>query len=142
MKLVDAQGIETPRPKQAPAADSHTVRRAQPRGGFVTVRLFPRPTERMKGGLYLPTETMGTAFEQGIIVDVGRGVLLDSGAYGGTDDLKPGQRVLVKVGERIPARGALGGQQLQLVQSVITLEVEGEENLILTNHQDIYAILD
>ena len=118
------------------------------RNGLVGIKLIPRP-EKTKEGLFLPSDgTLGIQFAVARVVLVGPGVLLDSpgpgadgprGVHGGTDDLKIGDIVLVRTGEkRQVGPNGIGGVE---VKSSPALDF-GDEKLIILNQTDVLGVVN
>lgn len=109
------------------------------RNGLVAIRLIEQPDEqRTKEGIWLPIGGLGMQFALAEIVHVGRGVLLDQGGHGGTDDLKVGDRVLVKTGQK----QSRGNGDVQGVEMRSCLDIDlGGDNIIVLNQLDILAVL-
>lgn len=107
----------------------------KPRNGLLIIRVIPNDAEiKTKAGIVLPRGQRGHIFEMAEIVAVGRGVLLDAGGHGGTDDLKPGMKVLVKTG----VRQDIGQEAF----SMLSFEVPGGGKISLCNQLDVLAIVD
>lgn len=75
----------------------------QPRNTLVTVRVF-KPSERRQGSIVVPANN--DEYQEGEIIAVGRGIVAAGGGNSGTEDLSPGQRVLVKT-QRRTAKGLM-----------------------------------
>lgn len=103
-----------------------------PRNGLVTVRFLEPRKDTMVGKIYVPP-TGGNQFKMAEVVEVGRGSP-DFGVLVGTDDLRPGQTVLVKAGTQIE----IG----QTVHNYISLKDEEGHDLAVLNQQDIMAIIE
>lgn len=128
--------------------------RFRPRNGLVVVRRIRSDeggvvdaggVKQTKQGIYLSeTNHDGDFFWEMVIVEVGRGIVLDvpsaNGvpAYAQTEDLTPGMRVYVKAGYKMrDPRG--GGIQTQETRSILQLRVPGDDDLYLCNQHDIFG---
>lgn len=104
----------------------------QPRNGLVTVEIIDAKEAKTVHGLYLPPN-QGAFFEMATVLEVGRG-FADAGKHVGTDDLKPGMKVLIKSGVRQDVRAALSRFEFEVGQE--------KRKISLINQQDIVAIVD
>lgn len=144
-------GLQTGSGDQVPVGTPKKLR-LRPRNGLVTIRILPKPKTTAQG-IILPEGGLGMMFEIAEVVAVGPGVLLDSpaknphfdyfeGVHGGTDDLKPGMRVLVKTGEAQPIQRGPGIMGRQEMKSMLDFDDGSEEGLGLINQSDILAIVE
>lgn len=102
-----------------------------PRNSLVTVRFLEPRKDTMIGRIHIPT-TRGAQFKMAEIVAVGRGTP-EFTTHVGTDDLHPGQTVLVKAGTQID----IG----QTVQNYIQIKDQEGQDLAMLNQHDIMAII-
>ena len=103
-----------------------------PRNSLVTVRLLKPRKDTMIGKIHIPA-AQGNQFQMAEVVEVGRGTP-DFRIHVGTDDLKPGQTVLVKTGVQMD----LGHSMTNYIQ----LTDEDGFDLAVLNQQDIMAIIE
>ena len=102
-----------------------------PRNALVTVRFLEPRKETKIGRIHVPV-TRGTQFKMAEIVEVGRGTP-EFNIHVGTDDLQPGQTVLVKAGSQID----IG----QTIQNYVEIKDDEGRDLALLNQHDIMAII-
>ena len=102
----------------------------QPRNSLVAVQLHKKAEERV-GQIILPSGK-GHEFMEATVLKVGPGRPLENGGFGGTGDLKEGDRVVVKTGQYMP--------QGHRAQNHIEFGV-GDEKVSLVNEQDIVAVV-
>ena len=86
----------------------------------------------MIGKIHIPA-TQGNQFQLAEVVEVGRGTP-DFRIHVGTDDLRPGQTVIVKTGVQME----IG----HTVTNFIPLKDEEGRDLMVMNQQDIMAIIE
>lgn len=110
------------------------------RNALVKVKKIDTGERQTTGGIWLPKGNLGMQFEVVQVMGVGPGVLLDNGQYAGCDDLKVGNYVLVRVGEK-RARQGMGGIQGQEIRSCLDLDL-GSDSFILVHQNDILAHLE
>lgn len=102
-----------------------------PRNSLVTVRFLEPRKDTMIGRIHVPV-TRGTQFKMAEVVEVGRGTP-EFNIHVGTDDLRPGQTVLVKAGSQID----IG----QTIQNYVEIKDNQGNNLAMLNQHDIMAII-
>jgi len=102
-----------------------------PRNGLVTVRFLEPRQDTMVGKIHVPAAS-GNQFKMAEIVEVGRGSP-DYGKFVGTEDLRPGQTVLVKSGTQVDIGNT--------VHNYIHLKDDAGHDLAVLNQQDIMAII-
>lgn len=105
--------------------------RITPRNALVTVRFLEPRNDTMIGKIHIPA-TRGAQFKMAEVVEVGRGTP-EFTSHVGTDDLHPGQTVLVKAGMQID----IG----QTVQNYIEIKDQEGHDLAMLNQHDIMAII-
>jgi len=111
--------------------------RLKPRGSLVLVQ-FDTPTERRtaSGVIIPPSKNLGknptARYEEGTVAEVGPGSWLECGKQAYTEDLRPGQRVIVRSGVNLQ----LGDSE----NNYFGVEVDGK-SYGFVNQQDIIAIL-
>lgn len=102
-----------------------------PRNGLVLVKILDKKERKTASGIIVPNG-MATTFEMAEIVKVGRGIL-DVGIHVGTDDLHPGQIVLIKSGQQVD----MGVH----AKSTLPLTSEDGSKVFMLNQIDILLIL-
>lgn len=90
------------------------MKSVQPRNGLVIIRLIEEKETKTASGIIISAQN-AMITQEAEIVAVGRGVLTESGKHGGTDDLRPGMRVLVKAGQRMRDGGGMT-QEMRLAE--------------------------
>lgn len=115
------------------ALESVTADTFHPRNALITIRRLGRFGENSKIGSIEMPDTMNT-FDICEIIRVGRGTPGDNGIETDTDDLSPGDKVLVKTEQVDPQRGIRMTKTTKVI-------VDGEE-IEIVNQFDILVIME
>ena len=101
-----------------------------PRNGLVTLRKIKEEGERKVGSIIIPGGGGEVTYKTYLVEEVGPGIW-DAGKQCATEDLKKGDKVLVKDGMR---------QGLQASLSIFKMDF-GDGDIFIVNQSDIVAIV-
>jgi co-chaperonin GroES (HSP10) len=107
----------------------------KPRNSLVTVVEVKDAEVKTDSGLVVPQAT-GQSYKQCEVVEVGPGLVVE-GDQSSTGDLRSGQRVLVKLNQRM--QGPAGGAHLQPIG--VKFKDAQDRDLVLVEESQIVAIL-